>query len=135
MSVMLQSWSRTIQILVGRADRKTAEQLWLAQQELRQEEEELQPERKGPALERNIPAGQPQVKEALIRDLLHRCERQTETRSARSRMRFLETPIGFDGRGHLQVSVGIFERKNDPPNPVLNVGTRRGMASARVRHR
>ena len=75
----------TIQISVRRADRKTVEQLWLAEQELRQEEEELQPERKEPAVERNIPIDQPQEKEALIRDLLHRCERQTETRSAQSR--------------------------------------------------
>ena len=42
-----------------------------ARQELRQEEEELEPQRTEPALERNIPVGQPQVKEALIRDLLH----------------------------------------------------------------
>ena len=54
-----------------RADRKTVEQLQLARQDLRQEEEELQPERKERAVEWNIPIGQPQVKEALIRDLLH----------------------------------------------------------------
>ena len=72
--------------LGGRADRKTVEQLRLAQQELRHEEEEIQPERKEPAVERNIPIGQPQVKEALIRDLLHRYERRTETRSAQSTM-------------------------------------------------
>ena len=60
-----------IQILVRRADHKTVAQLRLVLQELRQDEEELQPERKEPAMERNIPIGQPQVKEALIRDLLH----------------------------------------------------------------
>ena len=96
MSVVLQSWVRTIQILVGRADRKTAEQLRLGQQELRQEEEERQPERKEPAVERNIPIGQPQVKEALIRDLLHRFERQTETRPARSRMSSRRRRLAFD---------------------------------------
>ena len=44
------------------------EQLRLVRQVLRQEEE-LQPERK--EMERNVPISQSQVKEALIRDLLH----------------------------------------------------------------
>ena len=81
------------------AERETVGQLRLALRELRFEEEELQPVRKkllplgwkryrveeikGLAVERNIstsgPDGKPLVKEALIRDLLRRCERQTET--------------------------------------------------------
>ena len=68
MSVMLRSWVLAIQILVRRVDRKTVEQLRLAKQKLRQEEEELQPERKKPAMKRNIPIGQHQVKEAYARD-------------------------------------------------------------------
>ena len=56
-------WSRDT------AERETVEQLRLARQELRQEEE-LQPEIKEPAMERNIPIGKPQVKEAFIRDLM-----------------------------------------------------------------
>ena len=89
-------WSR------DRAERGTVGQLRLALRELRQEEEELQPERKKLlppgwksfrteeikelAMEQNIPIcgpnGKPQVKEALIRDLLRWCERQTETGTA-----------------------------------------------------
>ena len=81
------------------AERETVGQLRLALRELRHEEEELQPERKKLllrgwkrfrveeikelAMERNIsiygPDGKPQVKEALIRDMLRWCERQTET--------------------------------------------------------
>ena len=57
-----------------------------------------------------------------------------------------ETPTGSDGRGHLHDSDGpktlktilaIFGSsmgKNDPPDPVSNVGTRRGMAPARGRN-
>ena len=71
MSVMSRSGTLAIQISVRRADRQKVEQLRLVRQVLRQEEEELQPERKEPAMERNIPIGQLQVKEALIRDLLH----------------------------------------------------------------
>ena len=83
-------WSR------HKAERETVGQLRLALRELRQEEEELQPERKRLlppgwkriraeeikelAMERNIPiggpTGKPQVKVALIRDLLRWCERQ-----------------------------------------------------------
>ena len=82
-----------------RAERETVGQLRLALRELRQEVEELQPERKKIlppgwkrfragnikelALELNIPIcgpnGKPQVKEALIRDLMRWCERQTDT--------------------------------------------------------
>ena len=85
-------WSR------DRAERETVGQLRLALRELRQEEEELQPERKRLlphtwkrfraeeinelAMERNIPVrgpdGQAKVKDALIRDLLRWCERQPE---------------------------------------------------------
>ena len=81
------------------AERETVGQLRIALRELRHEEEELQPGRKKLlppgwkryrveeikelALERNMstsgPDGKPLVKEALIRDLLRWCERQTET--------------------------------------------------------
>ena len=84
------------------AERETVGQVRSALRELRRQEEELQPERKKLlppgwkriraeeikelALERNIsmtgPDGKRQVKEALIRDLLRWCERQTEPETA-----------------------------------------------------
>ena len=84
-------WSR------GRAERETVGQLRLALREPRKQEEELQPERKRLlphgwksvraeeikelAMERNIPVcgpdGKTKVKEALIRDLLRWCERES----------------------------------------------------------
>ena len=96
-SVMLRSWGVAIQILVRRADRKTVDQLRLAQQELRQREEELQPERKEPTMEQNIPIDQPP-----IRDLLQ---------MGRRRWR--------------QFFVFWILEGSDPPNPVSNVGPAR----------
>ena len=102
-------------------------QLRLALRELRQREEELQPKRKKlltwlEATERNIPIcgpnGQPQVKEALIRDLLlvRETDRNGNVCSGRAGRRdgrvgteqseFPETPTGSDGRGHLHDSDG-----------------------------
>ena len=89
-------WSR------DRAEQETVGQLRLALRELRQEKEELQPERKRLlphgwkrfqadeikelAMERNIPVcgpdGKTKVKEALIRDLLRWCERQPEVEAS-----------------------------------------------------
>ena len=70
-------WSR------DRAERETVGQLRLALRELRQEEEELQPERKRllphgwKSFRAEVcgPDGKTKVKEALIRDLLRLCER------------------------------------------------------------
>ena len=66
--------------------------------------------------------------------------------SAQNTVKFPETLTGFDGRGYLHDSdgsktlktifavFGVLEGKNDPLNPVSNVGTRSGMASARGRN-
>ena len=152
-------WSR------DRAERETVGQVRLALRELRRQEEELQPERKKLlppgwkriraeeikelALERNIsmtgPDGKRQVKEALIRDLLRWCERQTEpetapfgacaadvpittaAESAQSRDEFLETPTG-DGRRCLRDSDG-----SKTLNTVLAVlGSSRGRTTRRI---
>ena len=97
------------------------------------------------------PDGKPQVKEALIRDLLRWCERRTEPATVplgacAPRRRYQqgelpETPAG-DGRRYLHDSDGSqtlnlavlgSSRENDAPNPVSKVGTRREMAPARGR--
>ena len=118
-------------------------QLRLALWELRQEEEELQPERKrlpptgwkklrvdetkDLAMERNIlnrgSVGKAKVKEALSRDLLFWCERQSnmeasirgggsryasrsDSRVGTEQSQFLETLTGSDSREHLHDSSG-----------------------------
>ena len=79
---------------------------------------------------------QAQVKEALIRDLLRWCEKQTENDNGavrgvcRGRADRRDGRVGTEQSG----SFGILEEKNDLPNPVSNVGTRRRMALARGRN-
>ena len=74
-----------IHFWVKKADREMMRHLRLALPGLRQEKEEPQSNRKKLDLERNVPIGQPQVKEASIQDLPRRCEKQTRSRSAPSR--------------------------------------------------